>query len=107
MKQIMKKLRSKRGESLVEVLCAVLIFTLSSVAMYSMVMAANNINANAKEADRAHQESMVIVEKAEGAPSAQGTITMTVAGTSDTTAKVRIDVDIYESGELYSYFKAP
>lgn len=111
MKQIMKKLRSRRGESLVEVLCAILIFTMSSVAMYSMVMAANNINASAKKADSAYQEQMLIVEKGETA-GVQGTVTMTVSranpsGGNDILAQVDIPVDVYQTEKLYSYFRRP
>lgn len=109
MKNLMKKLRSRRGETLVEALCSVLIFTLASVGMYSMVMAANNINATAKEADRRHQEQMEIVEKAEGT-SVDGFVTMTISKSSDITntalATITVPVDIYEAEDLYSYFRA-
>lgn len=110
MKKMLKKLRSKAGESLVEVLCAILIFTLASVGMYSMVMAANNINAIAKEADAQFQEDMLVVEMAEGAGQ-QGTITMTpyktgsVAGTN-TPDSITVDVEVYRNGDVFSYFKA-
>ena len=105
MKKIMKKLRSRKGESLIEVLCAILIFTMSSVGMYSMVMAANNINAAAKEADRANQEAMAIVEKAEGDPTSKGSITVTVTDSAGNKEDVKIPVDIYESGDLFSFFR--
>lgn len=106
MKNIMKKLRSRRGESLVEVLCAILIFTMSSVAMYSMVMAANNINAAAKKADEAHQQAMLIVEKGETGAS-EGFITVSIPNAAGTEkARVVIPVDVFEAEDLYSYFKA-
>ena len=108
MKKIMKKLRSRRGESLVEVLCAILIFTLSSVGMYSMVMAANNINATAKEADRAFQQQMEIVEKADTA-GVDGEVVMTItkSGTNTVVAQMTVDVDLYQTEDLYSYYRAP
>lgn len=110
MKKLMKKLRCKAGESLVEVLCAILIFTLASVGMYSMVMAANNINATAKEADRSFQEQMLVVELAEGTPES-GTITIVpskIVGSSggNTADHITVDVDVYRAEELFSYFKA-
>lgn len=113
MKNIMKKLRSNRGESLVEVLCAILIFTLSSVLMYSMVMAANDINATAKKADDEHQAQMEIAEKAEGA-GVPGTVAMTVKDTAGNSITTIVNVKIYGTGVtssgvsdgLYSYFKA-
>lgn len=110
MKQLMKKLRSKVGESLVESLCAILIFTLASVGMYSMVMAANNINATAKEADQKFQQDMLIVEKAEG-DGAAGTITIVPsktgsAGEGTAPDTITVAVEVYQAEELFSYFKA-
>ena len=110
MKPVWKKLRSKAGESLVEVLCAILIFTLASVGMYSMVMAANNINATAKEADDKFQENMLVVEKAEGAGQ-QGTITMTPYKTGSVPGaegpdSITVNVEVYRNGDVFSYFKA-
>lgn len=107
MKRLIKKLRSKAGESLVETLCAILIFTLASVGMYSMVMAANNINAAAKEADQKFQEDMLIVEKGDATDTAhhkEGTITVTY-NDGDYDHKFQIAVDVYQSGDLFSYFK--
>lgn len=104
MKRLLNKLRSKAGESLVEVLCAILIFTMASVGMYSMVMAANNINATAKEADQKFQEDMLIVEKADGTGAA-GTITMTYTDSKGEAHHFSANVDVYQSGDLFSYFK--
>lgn len=104
MKRLLNKLRSKAGESLVEVLCAILIFTMASVGMYSMVMAANNINATAKEADKKFQEDMLIVEKADGTGAA-GTITMTYTDSAGNTHTFSTNVKVYQSGDLFSYFK--
>ena len=108
MKRLLNKLRSKAGESLVEVLCAILIFTMASVGMYSMVMAANNINATAKEADKKFQENMLIVEKGDATNEAnhkEGTITVSYK-VGEEYHKFEIPVDVYKSGDLFSYFKA-
>lgn len=109
MKRMLKKLRSKAGESLVEVLCAVLIFALSSVAMYSMVMAANNINADAKKADREFQENMLVVEMAEDTdpanPPVQGTVKMSFAAADGEIKYFEVPVQVYQKGDLYSYFR--
>lgn len=110
MNKLIKKLRSKAGESLVEVLCAVLIFTLASVGMYSMVMAANNINASAKSEDRSFQEQMLVVEQADGTGE-EGTIVIIpskIVGspTESTPDRITVDVEVYRAEELFSYFKA-
>ena len=110
MKRILKKLRGKAGESLVEVLCAVLIFALASVAMHAMVMAANNINAEAKKADASFQEQMLIVERAEGTvetgTASSGTIAMTFRDSDGDLHTFQIAVDVYQTEGLYSYFEA-
>lgn len=107
MKQIIKKLRSKTGESLVESLAAILIFTMASIAMFSMVTAAADINKTAKDADRVNQEQMLIAEQGEGSGT-PGTVTMTLdrgAG-NDPINVIVADVDIYgtENG-LFAYYK--
>lgn len=107
MNQIFKKLRSKAGESLVESLAAILIFTMASIGMFSMVTAAADINQTAKEADRANQEQMLIAEQGEGT-SAAGTVTMTLdRGVGNAPINVIVaDVDIYGTeGGLYAYYK--
>ena len=101
MKNLMKKLRSRAGESLIEALAAILIFTLASQTMYSMVTAAAGINKTAKNADRALQEQLVVVERADDVTET-GTVTMAL-GSNDV---ISVTVDIYggKDGALYSYF---
>lgn len=107
MKQVFRKLKQKAGETLVEVLCAILIFTLSSVGMYSMVMTANNINAEAKKKDQEIQQQMIVCEKGDG-QSTSGTVTMIITNGRGNATTVIVPVEIYGNidGELYSYFKA-
>ena len=106
MKQIMNKLRSRAGESLVESLAAILIFTMASIGMYSMVTAAADINQTAKEADRASQEQMLIAEQGEGS-SVAGTVTMTLdQGDKDPINVIVASVDLYGTeGGLYAYYE--
>ena len=61
----MKKLLNNKGESLVESLVAILIFTLSSILLYTMLSTATNLNRAAKEADEAHQQQMIYAEQAD------------------------------------------
>lgn len=103
-KKFLSKLRSRRGESLVETLAAILIFTMASIIMYSMVTTAGDINAVAKEADRANQEQMVIAERAEG-DGTDGEVKMTITVGSSTVTVADVDVEIYgTTGGLFSYF---
>ena len=73
MKKIIRKLKSKAGESLVESMAAILIFTLSSIALLSMISASADINRTAKVADQQFQKQMTVVEKAESTDAETGT----------------------------------
>lgn len=61
--RILKKLASRRGETLTETLVGVLIVGLASVALASMVVASSNMNAAAIKADEALYKA---VSRAEG-----------------------------------------
>lgn len=95
----MHKIWEKRGETLVEALVSILIFTFASIAMLTMLSAAAGINQTAKEADRAHFSQMLTAELAEGPGTAEGTVLFTVSGTAQS-----VPVAVYREEELYSYF---
>ena len=111
MSAFFKKLKSKAGESLVESLCAILIFTMASIVLFSMVSAANDINGKAKEQDAKNQAHLVAVEKGEStAKNGTGTVTFTLTtGSGDsvqteTIASVPVDVYGGQSDSLFAYF---
>ena len=103
MKNLFHKLRSKAGESLIESLAAILIFTMASIVMYSMVTTAADINRTAKIMDETNQQHMIAVEK--GLPEAQNgsaTITFSLDGTQ--IAQTQVDIYGGEDGSLFTYF---
>lgn len=105
MNQILKKLRSKAGESLIESLAAILIFTMASVGMFSMVSAAARINDTAKQTDRTYQEQMAHAEQGEVAEES-GVVTMTLDKGTQQILVIVADVDIYGTEEgLFAYYK--
>ena len=107
MKNWIQKLKSKAGESLVESLAAILIFTMASIVMYSMVTTASDINLKAKEMDEKIQTELVAVES--GLSSYQnGTGTVSVSLGGETLANVKVDVYGGKNpGELIAYFVKP
>ena len=106
MKSIFHKLRSKAGESLVESLAAILIFTMASIVMFSLVSAAGDINRTAKQMDAENQAHMVAVEK--GEPEAtNGTAVITFTMGSKEIAKETVDIYGGTDGSLYTYFLQP
>lgn len=109
MKKILSRLKSKKGETLVESMAGILIFTFGSIIMLSMITSAADINTAAKEADRQYFEDMVVVEMA-NAPSANyedPKVSFTVKP-KESAASISSSekVDVYAGpGGLYAYYK--
>lgn len=101
MKNLFHKLRSKAGESLIESLAAILIFTMASIVMYSMVTTAADINRKAKIMDETNQQHMIDVEKGED-PNGSATITFSLDGTQ--IAQTPVDIYGGEDDSLFTYF---
>ena len=103
MKYLFRKLKNKAGESLIESLAAILIFTMASLVMYTMVTTAADLNRPAKEMDEANQHHLIAVEK--GLPEAQNgsaTITFSLDGTQ--IAQTQVDIYGGKDGSLFTYF---
>lgn len=98
----MHKIREKRGETLVESLVSILIFTFASILMLTMISAGAEINRTAREADRTYFSQLLTAEMAEGPGTEKGTVLFTVNGAAEA-----VTVDVYrEDSGLYSYFAA-
>lgn len=65
MKQIWNRLNSKAGETLVETMVAILIFTFGSIIMLTMISSAASINHKTEQADAQYLAEIQAVEKAE------------------------------------------
>ena len=65
MKNTFQKLRSRRGETLVEILVAILIIALSAGMFAAMYTASMNINLSAQKQDEAFYEAVSTLEKME------------------------------------------
>ncbi len=108
MKKMIMRLRNTKGESLIESMAAILIFTMASIIMLTMVTASANINAEAKKADAAYQEQLLIAEKAERTAT-PGQVGITIIDTNGNETQVSVSVDVYASdevGSLYAYYPA-
>lgn len=103
MNNLFRKLKNKAGESLIESLAAILIFTMASLVMYTMVTTAADLNRTAKEMDETNQQHMIAVEK--GLPEAQnGSAIITFSLGSTEIAQTQVDVYGGQDGSLYTYF---
>ncbi len=88
----MAKLKSKRGETIVETLVAILIVVLTSSFFLTAVIATEKINKTANSADNSFRAAQEQVEKRENKQ--DGTVTITVGNQSKT-----YDVEVYGDGE--------
>ena len=103
MKNLFRKLKNKAGESLIESLAAILIFTMASLVMYTMVTTAADLNRTAKEMDETNQQHMIAVEK--GLPEAQnGSAIITFSLGSTEIAQTQVDIYGGQDDSLYTYF---
>lgn len=76
MKMILKKLKNSRGESLVESLVSILIFTLASILFLTMVNSSARINEAAKAEDEQFQTRQERLEDLPGSGAPQKTLSM-------------------------------
>lgn len=107
MKQMWKRLKSKTGETLVETMAAILIFTFGSIIMLSMITSAATINKMAEEADAQYLADMQAVEKADN-PRQGGEYFVVFAATEAGLASSLdiVPVDVYGGSQdgLYAYY---
>ena len=107
---IFKRLKSRAGETLVESMVSILIFTFASIILLTMISASADTNEIAQRKDAEHLEQLSQVEAAVAAP-ASGTVTFDVqVGTGEEIGgglqySGTVAVDIYGSEDgLYSYY---
>ena len=91
-----KKLRSQRGDTLVETLAALLIVVLTMAFLATSIVAAR-INAGVRETDTSlHYDGSAVP--------VQGTLTITRQGGTGTGSAVRKGVSVYETEGGYRYY---
>lgn len=103
MNKLIKRLKSKAGETLVESMAAILIFTFASIIMLSMVSSAADINTAAKKADQEFYDQMVVVEKAEGSGTAVN-ITFSIKNSTSTLTGTTPATMYGSADSLHAYY---
>ncbi len=99
------KLRSRRGETFVEVLVALLIVALATMLLASMVMASGSIDANTREQDEKFYDAVSALESGDttaGGTPTTGSVTVNWGGDD-----VKKNVDIYEQDGLKAWKVKP
>lgn len=98
MKRLRAKLKSQRGETLVELMASILISTLSVGLLLGAVAVSANLNRQAENADETFYGALTAAESRAGAPRS-GTVTVAETGGSSVT----LDIDVYGGDGLWSY----
>ena len=76
----MKKLKSRRGETLTETLASILIIALSAAILAGMVSAAARLSAKAKAADATFYQEIQAAEVGSPGEAGSGIVTITAGG---------------------------
>lgn len=107
MKQLWKRLKSKTGESLIETLVAILLFTFGSIIMLSMITSSVNINKKAEEADAKYLASLEVVERAVSPREGEYKVSFyAISPDSGANPEYEVSVDVFggDDGGLYTYY---
>ena len=104
MKILLTRLKETRGETLIESMIAILIFTFASILFLTLVTSAANINTTVKEADESFQAQQLAVEKNETA-TASATVSLKKGDTEllKENAYTNFVVTDVEDDALYAY----
>ena len=99
MKKLFDRIRQNRGETLVEAMAAILIFTFASIALLTMLMAAGDMDKKAAHLAEEQAVTMEWAEMGEG-EALPGTVSITVNGKTETVA-----VEVFGADEgPYAYY---
>ena len=98
MKSLLNKLRGSGGETLGEVLVAMLIIALAAAVLAGMVSAAGSIDMSVREMDDGFYTGLSELEQKKGATVETGQVEIDVNGN-----KTVIDVNVYKSNGMISY----
>lgn len=104
-----RKLKDSRGETLVELLAAILIAALSVALLFTCCMASAEMGRNTREADKKFYEALSAAEN-QNTPLSDGisavTASVEVQGEGGAAApKVTPEICLYGGEEMYSYKK--
>ena len=106
------KLRSERGETLIEVLASVLIVSLSVMMVAGSVMASSKVDVDAKRLDEAHYAALSRADAhvtptptVSPTPTPIPTAQVTIAREGITTTTT-VDIQPYGGAGMYSYERA-
>lgn len=107
-KKLLRRLESKKGETLVELLAAILIFTFASIILFTLVTTAARINDEARKSDEEILSQLGYAEKAEAGNARTGYVTVTVENSAERVSGIPVYIfrDYSKEDTLYSYARS-
>lgn len=99
MKKLLKKSKSKSGETFVELIIAVLIVAFGCLILATAYSASLDVNIGAAEADEEYYSQMDLIEKGENKKDGDYHIKIKVDGETD----IDVAVDVYGNDSLSTY----
>ena len=101
---ILRKIKNRNGETIVEVLVALLISSLGMIMLANMIVTSTNLITRSKETLTAYANAQVsnkVIERSDSS-AGSGTVTMKVAASGGTisTVKINDDVDTYDGTDV-------
>lgn len=102
MKKEDRKRRARAGETLGEVLIAMLIVALSALMLAGMVSSAGQINLSVRETDESFYKSVSALEKRDGTPK-DGTLNVKIETSGAGVTTEEVEVSVFEEGGMISY----
>lgn len=105
MKKIARKLRSRRGETLTEMLVSIVILGLSIAMMATMIITSTKITERSTAKDSEYRDQLSAAEAQDDSESTPGKGKVTITDKNGvSTSSVTVNVNIYGGdGELKSY----
>lgn len=103
---MMKKCRSRAGETLGEVLAGILIIALTSAALVGMINASKRLHTQTDQQETVLYDAISAVDsRADSAKSGTGTVSVQVTNSESASSTVTYDVVFYTDGGLNAYEK--
>ena len=105
--KIWHKIKNRKGESIVEVLCAILVVALAAGLLMSCFTLSRNMAEQAKKADENLLENITNAEVFSSPPTTGLQAEIKYTGSDTPTSSTSIPVDAYGGNNVYSYKKVP
>lgn len=101
--KLLHKIKDKKGETIVEVLCAVLVAGIAVELLFSCIVMSNNMAQKARKAD---EEVMTSIEKAEVQSSTDAKTGLEITISYETEPDTEeFSIKAYGDNDIYSYKK--